>query len=440
MSLPVFTYMNVRLHKFELKLLFRGWLILLPLLGVSGSWAQQSNEVRIDFSANQEALSVILDRLSQAAAVNFSYNSADPSFSVAITYQAKEKTVRQILSDILTISGHGYRQIGNQLVVFPEARALEIPDTLLEKPTEIHRVDTSSGEQLIVRDTIIQYETITRFDTLVIRDTIIIEKEVPRDRRPDLIKISQDIFRFEPNREDGWAISFHYGQYYGGFNTSASQNNSSLLAVVDNSESNSFRNFSLGSELLLNKNKWTFSAGIQLTGFATRIQYHDVQTVGGYFQTDTISWYYTVVQNDTSWIPVTDSTYLPLDRREVNYNQLNRLGYLDLMIGAAYTFYSNNNFSVFVNSKLGNSLLIYHNGILLQDAHDFPGQEYDPNDFKNSLLYYQFGAGMRYKAGNWFDIFSEFGARWYFESALNEYPIDKKYFMLGIKAGLIYYF
>jgi hypothetical protein len=429
-------------NKFGVRPLLMVFLIVWPVLLWHAASAQQATEKRYDFTATNEALSKVLDRLSQAASINFSYNSADASFAKPITYSARGKTIQDITTEILNLSGHGFRQIGNQLVVFPNEPLPEITDIQPDPlPNSLQEADTIRVQQVIVRDTIIKYETVTQLDTLIVRDTVFVEKEIYRGgRRADLKKISADIFRFEPNREDGWAINFHYGQHFGGIRNKTNQGVPELFSLVESTESASFRNYSLGSELLYNKGKWTISGGLQLTGFATRLKHNDIQSSGGYYRTDTISWYYTVVQTDTTWFPVTDSTYLPLNRREINYNQLNKTGYLDLVLGASYSFYSDANLSLYLKANLGAGFMIYNEGVLLHNKVDFPGEEYKNEDFNSSLFFYQIGGGLRYKAGNWFDVFGELSLRNYFGSIMNSYPIDRRYYTMGIKAGLIYYF
>jgi hypothetical protein len=414
---------------------------MLAGLGWVKANAQQSAERRIDFSASNEPLSIVLDRLSQVAAINFSYNSADLSFSKPITYSARNKTIPEITSEILNLSGHGFRQIGNQLVVYPEKIVTETNEVLTNNMPQMPQgQDTSRVQQIIVRDTIVRHETVTKLDTLILRDTVFVEKEVFRDaRRPDLKKNIADIFRFEPNREDGWALNIHYGQHYGGIRNKSEQAAPQFIDLLESTETNSFRNYSLGSELLHNKGKWTFSAGLQLTGFATRLKYNDIQSTGGYYRTDTISWYYTVVQTDTTWFPVTDSIFLPLNRTEINYNQLNKVGYLDFTLGAYYSFYADANISLYLKANLGASFLIYSDGVLLQNTTGYPGEDYKNADFNNSLMFYQLGVGLRYKVGNWFDVFGEFSFRNYFGTIMNSYPVDRKYYMTGIRVGLIYY-
>lgn len=51
--------------------------LLLPLTNI----AQQEDDQRYDFEINNQSLHEVLDRLSQMAGVNFTFNAADPTFA-----------------------------------------------------------------------------------------------------------------------------------------------------------------------------------------------------------------------------------------------------------------------------------------------------------------------------------------------------------------------
>lgn len=414
------------------------WLCLLVLPIIS--MAQHMENKRFDLEANNESLNEVLDRLSQMAGVNFTFNAADPTFAKKITYQAKEKHFDQLLAELLVLSGHNFRQIGNQLVVFPVEIADEPQQAVSQAPLVRYDTIFQIIEKPVVQtDTLVRYETIVQVDTLIIRDTVV--KEVFRDApRRDFKNLPKDIFRFEPNREDGLALGFFYGQHYGGTSHTADQINEELLNLNKKTETSGFRHFYLGTELMYNKKKWTFSAGMQLTGFATRFQYDDIQQTGGYYRTDTVSWYYNVVQTDTTWFPVTDSTYLPIEKSEFYYNQLNRLGYLDLQLGVAYNFYADDNISIYLKAAGGLGLLIYKDGVLLRNASGFPGMPFEEATFSSSLISYMLGTGVKYKAFDWWDVYAELAYRSHLGSFLNDYTIEKRIFGTGLKVGFIYYF
>jgi hypothetical protein len=402
--------------------------------------AQQKEDQRFNLTVTNESLNEVLDRLSQMAGVNFTFNAADPTFAKKITYQAKEKHFDQLLAELLVLSGHNFRQIGNQLVVFPVEIADEPQQAVSQAPLVRYDTIFQIIEKPVVQtDTLVRYETMVQIDTLIIRDTVV--KEVFRDSpKRDIKRLPKDIFRFEPNREDGLALGFFYGRQYSGTSHTADQINETLLNLNKETETPGFRHFSLGTELMYNKNKWTFSAGIQLTGFATRFQYDDIQQTGGYYRTDTISWYYNLVQTDTTWFPVTDSTYLPLEKSEFYYNQLNRLGYLDFQLGVAYNFYADDNISIYLKAAGGLSLLIYKDGVLLRNDNGFPGMPFEEATFSSSLISYMLGTGVKYKAFDWWDVYAELAYRSHLGSFLNDYAIEKRNYGIGLKVGLIYYF
>lgn len=419
--------------------------ILLLWLGPLCVFTQEETK-RYDFEVDNQSLRIALERLGELTGRNFTYNSADQSFNRAVNYSATNLPLSQILEGLLNRSGHDYKRIGNQLVVFAREQAQQheqaLPAPTSDAPPVIQRdtILVMSPPQTVY-DTVVRFETITQIDTLFIRDTVFIEKpaaaKVPAK---GIRRISSDIFRFEPNREDGWAMSFSYAQYYGGTNNSADESHAALLNLADETESFSLRNYALGIGGLYNKGQWTFSAAMELSGFSNRFRYNDINSIGGYYQTDTISWYYTLQAADTIWFPVTDSSYLPLDYQEVRYNQLNRVGFLGLKLSTSYRLYQQEDFNVYLKAGLGGAVPIYMDGVLLQNSENFPGTDFSEKTFQSPLLFYETGAGMNYYLADWFDLYAELSYKHFLTPLISDYELERHMRAIGLRLGLIYYF
>lgn len=415
---------------------------LFPLL----STAQQNVAPVYNFEVKNRPLGEALDKLSVLTSVNFSYNSDDASFQQKINYKASAKPLQVILSDILTASGHNFKQIGRQFVIYNAAVAKENnvqPEPLPIKESTFPLKDTLVLQKevpVLVYDTIYLKDTLIKTETLVIRDTVIQEKIVYRtNRKPGLRNFPKDFFQFDPNRNDGPFLVFSYGQHYGGFLKSDVQDTDKLAELTDETESQGFRNFSVGSELGYNYQKWAVNFGIQYKGFSSRFRYNQVISSGGYYQRDTVSWYYNVAGNDTTWIAVTDSSYLPFEKSEINYNQLNRVGFLDFNLGLYYNYFAFANTRLYLKGGIGYSVMIHKDGILIQDKPGYPGTDYRNVNLRKNLMNYQLGTGICYMAGNKFDLYAELGYQGYSAGILQDYPLDKRLYSIGLKLGLIFF-
>lgn len=429
--------------------------VCLSLILSSTGIAQDLNRSTYDFEVKNKPLYEVLDKLSHLASINFTYNSNESAFGQRITYIARKKTAGVILDDIMKLSGQKYKKIGNQWVIFANEENKEAPPEVVELPktqialppldnqaqTSVQNVilPVSKPDTIILRDTLILKESLILRDTLVIRDTITVIKEIRHNRKPGFRNFPRDFFQFDPNRSDGLFLGLSYGQYFGGVQNTSNAGYEELLQLNKQSESLSFRNFSVSGELGYNYKKLAVSLGVGLKGFSNRFNYNQSITSGGYYRQDTVSWYYNIVEMDTTWFAVTDSSYLPFEKVEANYNQLNRVGFLDFQLGIAYTWFAYANVRLYVKGGLGYSMMIYHDGILIRNTKDFPGLKYSDVNLNKHYMTYQFGTGINYMAGNKFDIFAEVGYQGYTKSIIADYPIEKKLYSVGIRAGLIFF-
>ncbi|MBU1009283.1 MAG: STN domain-containing protein [Bacteroidetes bacterium] len=407
--------------------------------------AQQVEVKRYDFEVKNQPLDQVFKQLAALEKVHFSFNASDLATEKPVTYIGKNKTFREILTGVLAPSGNYFRFVGNQVVVFKPANAAE-REAIDSKAEEKQNKQTPDDQPALVmplvrqlHDTIIRVDTIWRTDTLVKTDTVFI-RELVKPEPPESKPEGKKSLRFEPDRDNGWLMGFTYAQMGNQFGFSSSEPDGELLRIVKESESISFRNFSLGAEAGYNTGKWSFNTGLQFTGFSNRFKFLDEQSVGGYYDVDTLDAYYTVVLTDTTWIYITDSAYVPLDYRQYNYNQLNNLGYLEWQLSAAYNLYKKPDLRVYASLGLVMSQLIYSNGTLISNSNGFHGVDYDIINLQPTLISYKLGLGIRKKLSDWFDFTGELFYRHSMNSVYKDYSIDKKINATGLKAGIIYYF
>lgn len=406
--------------------------------------AQTDFDRRVNFQANGEKLSSVLGRLSASENLNFSFNPGEKSFDVVVNYSTRNMPLQTVLSEILTLSGHDFRIIGGQIVIFStsevhaSSRPPEVPQPAI---FPVQKTDTIIEEIIIpIRDTLLMRDTIVRVDTIFVHDTIFVEKEVPRNIKPERpTPLKENMFRFEADRNNGWSIMPFYSHMVA-FNSLRSGNDDTeLLRLTNEAESNWWFNQSFGAEVRVAQNKWHITSGLNYTRFTNRFNYNYTLTEGGFFQKDTTDIYYTIPQTDTIWHYVTDSTWVPINSLEHTFNRLNSLGYIEVPLYFGYNIYSDANVKVWVNAGINLGFLMHKSGAAIQSNQDYTGVEFNELDFKPLVLSYAFAGGMRYRVNEWVDVDAGIFYRQHLQSVLKSSALEKRLGALGFKFGIVYY-
>ncbi|MDP3462156.1 MAG: hypothetical protein Q8S18_05135 [Bacteroidales bacterium] len=424
-------------------LLFIGFVLSsCPLAG------QSVQEKRFDFEVKEGKLTEVISQLSALAEVRFSYSTSDLQHVVPITYSGKNKTLREHLTGILEPSACYFRYIGNQIVIFKPGGQQKIDESITAttiQPEPEPAIPEPAPEKFsislpeVLYDTIIRVDTIRMTDTIVRTDTIFIRETIVAEAAPTKPG-KTGAGELDRGLHKGWSAKFYFASMYNEFSFKAPSSQSNLLGLVKESESVSFRNFSVGAGMDYHINSWTVSAALQLTGFANKFRYSYERTTGGFYDVDTLDVYYTVVLSDTSWYYITDSAYVPLDKRAYYYNQLNNFGYLDLQLAAAYTFYRYRGFGMYVTAGFNISRLIYSNGLTIGDPPDYFEVDFDDLDIVSNHFSWQAGLGINQRIAGRIDLTAEVFYRNSGQSLIDQYPVERKYQATGIKAGILYYF
>lgn len=407
--------------------------------------AQPDFNRRISFQASGEKLTSVLGHLSASENLNFSFNPGDKSFDALVNYSTRNTPLQTVLTEILALSGHSFRIIGGQIVIFsisdektsssvaavvrqPGIVPALIPDTVIEKMI------------VPLRDTLLLRDTIIRVDTVFIHDTILIEKEVPRTIKPERPSpLREGMFRFEPDRNNGWSIMPFYSHMLAFNKLKSGNGNNELLRLTNEAESDWWLNQSFGADVKIAQKKWHITSGLNYTRFTNRFNYNYSLTQGGFFRKDTTDIYYTIPLTDTVWHYVTDSTWVPVSSQEYTYNRLNRLGYIEIPLSFGYNIYSDLNIRFWVNAGINLGFLVNKDGAAIQDNHEYTGIEFNEIDFKPVVLSYAFAAGMRYRVNEWVDVEAGLYYRQHLQSVLRNSTLEKQIGALGVKVGIVYY-
>ena len=401
-------------------------LILLPC-ALSPMYAQSGESLNFQ----NEKLSYVLEKISEVKSLNFSYDANDPVYNTTINYASEDEDADALLIGVLSKTGLKHKKIGNQIVLFhPEEREIpEQTEVIMMPDEEAPSIDeTAEVIAFYEIDTIYIQDTIYKFDTIRVSDTVFIEKEKPEKQTPSKIKdLPVDFFQKETNRDKGWAGGVFVAPLLSDF------------SMVKNNVSFTLRSFSLGIDAVKLLNRWNFSFGLRLSHFSQQFTQQYSVSTGGNYQTDTIDIYYTVVETDTSWYYVTDSSWIPLDSKEYNYERSNAVGYLELNAAASYDLYKTANLRIY--GKIGGQFgwMIYKDGIVIPDEAHAEGVPFSDLQF-NTTYGLSAGLGLKSRMTDRMDFNAELYYVRYFNQLVKEYEFDNKLNAVGLKVGLIYYF
>lgn len=429
---------KLRQHKILLQNYRLCLAIILGLIALTPMYAQSGVQGSSTVSFQNEKLSEVLMQLSKTSKLNFSYDANDPVFETRISYVYKEESIQKVLDNILSNTGLVHKQIGNQIVLF-QANESIINDLQTESQEE---VKTEANDEIIVTefdipaiemdyrlDTIFLKDTVFRVDTIRVIDTVFIEQQKPEKPVQTKIKeIPVDYFQEGMERDKGWALGVFAAPLLSDF------------SVIKDQKSFSLRSFSLGIDAMKLLNRWNILFGLRLTQFNQRFTQQYSSSEGGFFDTDTIDAYYTVINTDTAWYYVTDSSWIPLETREYSYEKTNTLGYLELNVSASFDVYKSPKMRLYLKAGGQLSMLIYKNGIAIPGDDQAEGTDFDDLDFNEVNYSFLLGAGLKYKLADKVDFNSELYYAGYLNSLIPDYPIDTKFNAIGLKLGLVFYF
>ncbi|HEY9113133.1 MAG TPA: FecR domain-containing protein [Bacteroidales bacterium] len=383
-------------------------------------------------------LSEVLIQLSELKNLNFSYDANDPVYNKTISFRSSGENTDEILSEIILKNGLEYKQIGNQIVLF-QSKNSRVETGIIVEQAVLQGTDSNSeivGERFDAGpileyklDTIYLMDTIVRVDTIRLTDTVFIEKAKTENTTPAKIKkIPVDFFQPGIERDKGWAMNLFAAPLLSDF------------SMVDGQKAFTLRSFSLGIDAVKLLERWNVSAGLRLTQFNQRFTQQYTQEEGGFYNTDTIDAYYTVIDMDTAWYYVTDSSWIPLQTQEYSYEQTNTLGYLELNLSASFDVFQSKKMRVYLKAGGQISFLIYNSGIAIPDKNNGEGVNFNELQFNTVNYSILMGAGFKYRIADKADFFSELYYSGYFNSIVPDFPINTNINAIGLKFGLVFYF
>ncbi len=388
-------------------------------------------DAHISFAAEDETLRSVLQSLSGLYELNLSYNSSDKQLETKITYEATDKNVLTVLSEILAMAQYEYTPIGNQLVIHRSER-LEALGEDDSRSGDWHRPDT------ILR--IIEIPVVVT-DTLVLHDTIreVVYRQQPFTTSVRPLIVSRPAFRSLRVRNNRWSLSLSYAQMLAGYREVGTPPQQAGLEKVRDAEDFSFRNFMLSGAAHYRSGALMFSTALSLNRFSTPFSYSELSTSGGYHLVDTLDSFYTIVDGEEMWVHITDSVYVPRETTELFYERMNGLGVLEIQLNTSYDVFISEHLSLFMHAGLQAGMPVWLRGNAIQDEKGYPIMTLQNDEVSRLFLGYHMGAGARTRASDRLDLVFSASYKRYAHELFRSHPLSRRLHGVALQAGIQYH-
>jgi len=279
-------------------------LFFIAVISTAMSFAQENNPLdeHISIHLSNKNIIEIVEEIKAKSGIDFSY-SKDIIEEVFIrSIDADNKTVKDVLDHILNGTGLNYKVIRRHVIIY--------------KPKGYR---TKQGEKLKI---------VTVYDTIITmhHDTIITKKYdtiINRIHHHDTITFF-DTINIEKKRPYNWFASVHAGMFrMPSYNIQYDNNNKEIYYSYTGD-----RSYSTGTDIGIEYKNLSFYTGMNYASRNTKNTYnikeYDTDTVfdyaytGGYWDKELVVRYYEWDGQDTTWVNVYDSTYIPVDSSVVS--------------------------------------------------------------------------------------------------------------------------
>lgn len=431
--------------KFPFKLILTS-LTALFLCTASISASAQSLRLKdnISFSVNNVSVSDALEALTRVTGLTFSYNPDQIPASRIVKVDMSNRPVSEVLNAIIGSKNFGYRQMGNQIVIYVTRQETvpgdEVNTNVPQQAVQSQNTKQNDQIQAVavkpdtvyitrnIRDTVRVTELVVKTDTVYEKVTTPVSGKEIFSNAADLTKELTPVWKFDA----GFSFSF----FLPGTSYKASDSYTEKLEQYKNSYSDNAFAGSAGIDLRASYGKWTAAGGIAVTLFSQKLDYSYLKETGGFFQKDTLDKYYTLSGIDTTWYYILDSAYIPKDNEQFSYRMNNHIRYFEIPLAVHYNygfrsmlFYGKAGIiPAFYLGSDGQHIMPDKDGII-------PSKEMEA---KSIVLSYILGIGAAIPLSRKLIFNSSLFYRNHFGSVYRNFPIETRYSAAGIQAGIIY--
>lgn len=420
--------------------------ILFLFIGYFHSFAQTVKlSDKVSFSANNITVSDALEALTRQTGTAFSYNPDQLPANRIVRVDLINKPLIEILNAILGSSSFGYRQMGNQVIIYKNKE----DNTTTEKPDDnqvrmepekrpfTNNIQHSTQPSVIYKtDTVLKeiHDTVKLTEYVIQRDTIYQKVETSVSGN-EIFNSATDLSK-ELTAKWKFDMGLNAGYFFPIAGYNANENYSEKIKQYEDSYSSDVFSGYAGLGIHASYRQLTLSSGISATMFSQKLDYSYLKETGGYFHKDTLDKYYTLSETDTIWYYIIDSSYVPKDNELFNYKINNHVRYLELPLTVQYNL-PIRRMLVFGNAGIITGIHIGSDGQQIQSEQD--GIVSLKNLRARSLIFsWTVSAGVAMPVGNKLIFRTSLSLRNHLNSIYKEFPIQTKFLAFGVNAGISY--
>ena len=419
--------------------------------------AQQPSllDKKISLTFTSVPLATVLRTISGKIGVKFSYNPELIQPGRVITMGFTNLPLRDVLKQLLNDPTISFHEMGNQIVLYRADSPQKAPDpnqVLIPGKPKIVPATRKSPDTVYVfqvdtlliskTDTILRNIIITQYDTVKISDTVFIDKtavtEFGKIPEPPTDDTLNGINKYKKNQ------GFYAGVYFEILPGSATYHSTTddagkYLSAMEQAGNGKVANYSYG--MIAGYDFWKMSVrtGIGATRLGEKFAYSYTRETGGFFETDTIEKYYTLTGNDTSWIYITDSAWIPKDSKKYAYQNTNSYSYIDIPFSVKLQLWQNKSTSIYALGGVNVSFLISVDALHI-DPNDYVVVQTQKEDLNPVLFSWHAGMGSAIKISKHISMAAEVCYRGQTNGQYKDLPVDKRYDLIGVKIASYFKF
>lgn len=425
-----------------MKFSFKSFIFYLALTGSflvlcnPASCQPKSLNNKLSFSAKNVSVPEALEQLSHITGTTFSYNPDQLAPSRYVNVDIHNKTMSEILNAILGPSMFGYRQIGNQIIIY-KLKEVEKPDHTPGEPEKapVKLTPPNKPDTIYVTKSVTIHDTVRLTDTIKRVDTVVVKKESEAVPKGEIFK-DHTILKAEMSKTLKFDIGVSANWMLPNTIYEASSEFNEKLTEYKKSFSDKSFSGSAGLDVRSSIGHWTISSGIAITSFGQKLNYaYSIQT-GGYYQKDTLDSYYTLNGNDTAWSYLVDTNYIPIDNQLFEYRIGNHMRWLEVPLCIQY------------NYGVGSTLLFIKGGLIPGFFISSDGQSIridgdgttslSEMEINKVIFSYITSIGLAVPIGRKTTFIYSLFYRGQFGSIYKDFPIDTRVSAFGLNAGIVY--
>ncbi len=400
--------------------------------GLFADNADQDNTL-ISFRSDNETVRNILQRLSADHGLNLTYSASNEDFDARINYRAEDKMPETVLEEILALISYEYTSIGNQLVIHRSERFEALGRDELQPGNAVaSHVDTILRiveVPVVIVDTVVVIETRT--------ETVYRNQPMLAAVRP--LIINRPAHRPYRVRNERFSVSFLYAQMLAGHNYPDAGQLQGDLQEVRDAEGSSFRNIMISGGLHYQLGAVFLSTSLSVNSYSTPFSYKELFTSGGYHLVDTLDSFYTIVDGEEVWVHITDSTYIPLESKELLYDRTNKLGIMGLRFNIAYDLYISNHSKFFIHGGVQAGIPLWQRGNTIINTEGYPAVPLARNELNSFVYGFHVGPGVRTRLNDGLDLVLSAFYQQYINDLYKTYPLKRNLRGVALQVGIQYY-